>query len=75
MPLNILRQLIFILAALLSGAILVLAYPNFDLHWISWIGLIPLLLVILMQFRPEGIMGNKELGDIFPWLKKFYKFK
>jgi len=39
-----------------------------------WV-LIPLLLIILMQFRPEGIMGNRELGDIFPWLKKFYRFK
>jgi len=41
---------------------------------IKWI-VIPLLLVILMQFRPEGIMGNKELGDLFPWLKRFYRFK
>jgi branched-chain amino acid transport system permease protein len=40
----------------------------------KWV-LIPLLLVILMHFRPEGIMGNKELGDIFPRLKRFYKFK
>jgi len=39
-----------------------------------WV-LIPLLLIILMQFRPEGIMGNRELGDIFPRLKKFYRFK
>jgi branched-chain amino acid transport system permease protein len=44
------------------------------LQIIKWI-VIPLVLVILMQFRPEGIMGNKELGDIFPWLKKFYRFK
>ncbi len=39
-----------------------------------WV-LIPLLLIVLMQFRPEGIMGNRELGDIFPRLKKFYRFK
>jgi len=44
------------------------------LQIIKWI-VIPLLLVVLMQFRPEGIMGNKELGDVFPWLRKFYKFK
>ncbi|MBN1958420.1 MAG: branched-chain amino acid ABC transporter permease [Desulfuromonadales bacterium] len=41
---------------------------------IKWV-MIPLLLVIVMQFRPEGIMGNRELGDVFPWLKKFYRFK
>ncbi len=40
----------------------------------KWV-LIPLTLILLMQFRPEGIMGNKELSDLFPRLKKFYKFK
>ncbi|BDQ38490.1 branched-chain amino acid ABC transporter permease [Pseudodesulfovibrio nedwellii] len=41
---------------------------------IKWV-MIPLLLVLIMQFRPEGIMGNKELSDVFPKLKKFYTFK
>lgn len=41
---------------------------------IKWV-MIPLMLVIVMQFRPEGIMGNRELGDVFPKLKKFYRFK
>jgi branched-chain amino acid transport system permease protein len=40
----------------------------------KWV-LIPLMLVVLMQFRPEGLMGNKELGDVFPRLKRFYRFK
>ena len=40
----------------------------------KWV-LIPLLLILLMQFRPEGIMGNRELSDVFPRLKKLYKFK
>lgn len=40
----------------------------------KWV-LIPLLLILLMQFRPEGIMGNRELSDIFPRLRKYYKFK
>jgi len=40
----------------------------------KWV-IIPLILILLMQFRPEGILGNKELGDVFPRLKKFYKFK
>jgi len=40
----------------------------------KWV-VIPLLLVLLMQFRPAGIMGNRELSDIFPRLRRFYKFK
>ncbi len=41
---------------------------------LKWV-IIPLILVILMQFRPEGIMGNRELSDFFPGLKRFYVFK
>ncbi len=41
---------------------------------LKWV-VIPLLLVLLMQFRPAGIMGNRELADVFPRLRRFYKFK
>ena len=41
---------------------------------LKWV-MIPLLLIIIMQFRPEGLMGNRELGDLFPKLKRFYRFK
>ncbi|SLM31833.1 Inner-membrane translocator [Desulfamplus magnetovallimortis] len=41
---------------------------------LKWV-IIPLILVILMQFRPEGLMGNRELSDFFPKLKKYYEFK
>ena len=44
------------------------------LEQIKWV-VIPLLLILLMQFRPEGIMGNRELSDVFPGLKRFYRFK
>lgn len=40
----------------------------------KWV-VIPLLLILLMQFRPEGLMGNKELSDLFPKLRKYYSFK
>jgi len=60
-----------ILSAVLFTLLLEALRP---LQIIKWV-VIPLLLIILMQFRPEGIMGNKELGDMFPWLKRFYKFK
>lgn len=41
---------------------------------LKWV-VIPLVLILLMQFRPEGIMGNREIADIFPRLRRFYKFK
>jgi branched-chain amino acid transport system permease protein len=40
----------------------------------KWV-IIPLVLILLMQFRPEGILGNKELSDVFPRLRRFYSFK
>jgi branched-chain amino acid transport system permease protein len=38
------------------------------LQLFKWV-VIPLLLIILMLFRPEGIMGHRELPDIFPRLR------
>jgi len=60
-----------ILSAVLFTLLLELLRPLQIIKWVA----IPLLLIILMQFRPEGIMGNRELADIFPRLKKFYRFK
>jgi branched-chain amino acid transport system permease protein len=66
--------------ASLSGAVLSAVFFTIllevlrPLQIIKWV-VIPLLLIIVMQFRPEGIMGNRELSDIFPWLKRFYRFK
>lgn len=60
-----------ILSAILFTLLLELLRPLQIIKWVA----IPLLLIILMQFRPEGIMGNRELADIFPRLKKFYRFK
>ena len=60
-----------ILSAILFTIMLELLRP---LQIIKWV-VIPLVLIIVMQFRPEGLMGNRELSDIFPWLKRFYKFK
>lgn len=40
----------------------------------KWV-LIPLLLILLMQFRPEGLLGNKELTTVFPRLKKWITFR
>lgn len=60
-----------VLSAVLFTVLLEALRP---LQIIKWV-VIPLLLIIIMQFRPEGIMGNRELSDVFPWLKRFYRFK
>jgi branched-chain amino acid transport system permease protein len=60
-----------VLSAVLFTVLLEALRP---LQIIKWV-VIPLLLIIIMQFRPEGLMGNRELGDVFPWLKRFYRFK
>lgn len=57
-----------VLSAVLFTFLLELMRPLQILKWV----VIPLLLILLMQFRPEGIMGNKELSDIFPKLGKFF---
>ncbi|NLC71238.1 MAG: branched-chain amino acid ABC transporter permease [Desulfuromonadaceae bacterium] len=38
----------------------------------KWV-IIPLILILTMQFRSEGLMGQKELSDFFPFLKRFYR--
>ena len=60
-----------VLSAILFTILLELLRP---LQIIKWV-VIPLLLIVIMQFRPEGIMGNRELSDVFPRLKRFYRFK
>jgi branched-chain amino acid transport system permease protein len=32
----------------------------------------PLLLILLMLFRPSGIMGDRELSDVFPRLRAYF---
>ncbi|MDX9787978.1 MAG: branched-chain amino acid ABC transporter permease [Desulfobacterales bacterium] len=64
----------------LSGAVLaavlftLLLESLRGLQILKWV-IVPFMLIILMQFRPEGIMGNRELSDLFPKLKRFYRFK
>lgn len=40
----------------------------------KWV-VIPFILILLMIFRPEGIMGQRELTDIFPRLRKWLGLK
>ncbi len=60
-----------VISAMFFTVLLELLRPLGILKWV----IIPLVLIIVMQFRPEGIMGNREISDIFPRLKRFYRFK
>jgi len=60
-----------VLSAVLMTGLIELLRPLGILKWV----VIPLLLVLLMQFRPAGLMGSRELADVFPRLRRFYKFK
>jgi branched-chain amino acid transport system permease protein len=48
------------LAAVLFTFLMQLLTPLLILKWVF----IPLLLILLMQFRPEGLMGNRELPEV-----------
>jgi branched-chain amino acid transport system permease protein len=43
-----------------------------DLGFYRWMA-IPVFLILLMLFRPTGIMGNRELSDVFPFLRRFFR--
>ena len=57
-----------VLSAIIFTFLLEAMRPLQILKWV----LIPLMLILLMQFRPEGLLGNKELTDIFPKIKRFF---
>lgn len=57
-----------IISAVFFTLLLELLRPLGILKWV----IIPLLLIVLMLYRSEGIMGNRELTDIFPSLKKWF---
>jgi branched-chain amino acid transport system permease protein len=64
----------------ISGSILSAAGFTVVLELLKPLGLfrwvlMPLLIIVLMIFRPTGIMGNRELTDIFPKLRGFLSIK
>jgi len=65
----------FILAALLSGALLVLAYPKYDLNWLVWIGLVPLFFALCgknlkFSFLLSLICGLVFYPGVFYWIMR-----
>ncbi|MBI5603586.1 MAG: branched-chain amino acid ABC transporter permease [Deltaproteobacteria bacterium] len=60
-----------VLSAVLLTLILELLRPLQVLKWV----VVPLLLFLLMLFRPEGLLGHRELTDVFPRLGRFFRPK
>jgi len=58
-----------VLSAVLFTLLLEVLRP---LELFKWV-IIPLLLFFLMLFRPEGLLGHRELAEVFPGLKRFYR--
>lgn len=57
-----------VLSAIVFTILLELLRPAQIWKWV----IIPLILILIMEFHPEGIMGSKELPAKFPWLKKLF---
>lgn len=57
-----------VLSAILLTLILEILRPLQVFKWV----VVPLLLFLLMLFRPEGLLGHKELTDVFPQLGRFF---
>ena len=57
-----------VLSAILLTLILEILRPLQVFKWV----VVPLLLFLLMLFRPEGLLGHRELTDVFPGLGRLF---
>jgi branched-chain amino acid transport system permease protein len=57
-----------VLSAVLFTVILEVLRP---LQLYKWV-VVPLILILLMLFRTEGLLGHRELTDVFPRLKRIF---
>jgi len=57
-----------VLSAVIFTGLLELLRPFQILKWV----IIPLMLILIMQFRPEGFMGPRELTAVFPRLHRLF---
>jgi branched-chain amino acid transport system permease protein len=58
-----------VLSAILFTLMLEVLRP---LQVIKWV-VVPLILFLLMMFRTEGLLGQREITDVFPQLKRIFK--
>lgn len=72
---KIINLFFLLLAPLLSGALLVLAFPSYDHARLGWVGLVPLLLVIRrlrpwQAFLAGWLAGIVYFVGVFPWINE-----
>jgi apolipoprotein N-acyltransferase len=63
----------FLLAPVLSALLLVLAFPTFDLGWLAWVGLVPLLVALsgrgaLWSFSGAFLFGTLFITGVCRWI-------
>ncbi|MDE0043518.1 MAG: hypothetical protein OXT74_15870, partial [Candidatus Poribacteria bacterium] len=69
-----------IILAVLSGILLVLSHPSFNLFPLAWIGLVPLLIAVKSvpnaksAFRIGYISGLTFFGGLIYWIVLLYPF-
>ena len=67
------------LFAVLTPLLLTLSYPKYDLSFLAWIALVPLLLAVLNLRKTEAfilswLMGFMAYQGIFSWIYQVNKF-
>ena len=75
MKVRIFRFLLVLLAPVLSGALLVLAYPRYDMAWLGWVGFVPLLIAITYKkpgyaFLMSFLCGLVFFAGVFDWIRE-----
>jgi apolipoprotein N-acyltransferase len=71
--LKIVRRLSDFGLASLSGLLLVASFPRFDLHWLAWVALVPLLFVVqrstgLLSVLLANVTGLIFFVGVFEWI-------
>ena len=70
---NTFRRIYPLAAAISSGALLTFAFPKYDLGWIGWFAIVPLLISILgrnawLVFFTSLIFGVSFFTGVFSWI-------
>jgi len=72
---KIITALSLVFAPILSGGLLVLAYPRYDMAWLGWVGLVPLLIAITYKkpgyaFLMSFLCGLVFFAGVFDWIRE-----
>ena len=62
---KILRFILALFAPCLSGVLLGLAFPDYDIWWLAWVALVPLLVVLYDRSEKYGFLLSLVCGLLF----------